>query len=286
MSFERPEIPILTSIAGISADRELWLCDVWGVLHNGVMAFPEAIAACAAFRARGGSVALVSNSPRTGSGVAAQLEGFGITTGAYDAIVTSGDATRDLVAARAGEPLFHLGPDRDRALFDGLGAQFARAEEARLIVCTGLFDDETETPSDYDEMLAAFAARNVPMICVNPDLAVERGRKLVPCAGALAVRYAALGQEVVQAGKPFRPIYDLALKNANGSLAASQILAIGDGIDTDIKGAVNCGIDAVYIASRVYLETANGARLQPETLRALFSHRCFRPIAALPRLVW
>jgi HAD superfamily hydrolase (TIGR01459 family) len=283
MSYERASIPILASIASVSAARKAWLCDVWGVLHNGAEVFQSAVEACLIFKERGGRVILISNSPRPASGVLPLLDNLGVERSSFDALITSGDVTRALVAENADKPIFHLGPERDHNFFDGLAINFVPAAEAAIMVCTGLFHDEYETPEDYDDMLRVLAARNIPMICGNPDLVVERGNHLLPCAGALAARYAALGQTVIQAGKPYQPIYDLALSKLPG-IAKHEILAIGDGADTDIKGAAALGIDAVYIASRVHLN--NDQDLTPEALCELFRNRAFRPLAALPQLRW
>ena len=286
MTQRQNEIPILASIAGLGGARKAWLCDVWGVLHNGVSVFHSAVEACMAFRRSGGVVILISNSPRPGIGVAAQIEELGVARGCYDSIVTSGDVTRDLVSERVSDPMFHIGPERDLGFFEGLSVQFTSEKEAKLIICTGLFDDETEKPEDYDGMLSQFAARKVPMICGNPDIVVERGDRIVPCAGALAVRYAAMGQNVIQAGKPYPPIYEVALKNLPAAISRADVLAIGDGIDTDIKGAAELGIDAVYIASRVHLQSFGHERLSARALDAIFENRPFRPVAALSQLNW
>lgn len=281
------EIPIVTSIAGLSKTRKAWFCDVWGVLHNGEKAFDRAVDACRTFKEQGGIIVLISNSPRPSPGVIELLRGLGIFENTFNALVTSGDVTRSLVAEREREPMFHLGPERDRSFFDGLNVKFTPPTKAAVIVCTGLFDDENETPEDYAEMLQGFARRGVPMICANPDLVVERGSRLLPCAGALAVLYAAMGGTVIQAGKPFRPIYELAFEKLQGRVEPADVLAIGDGIDTDIKGAAGIGLDAVYIASQVHLRAGmKPERLNSEVLRTLFRELPFRPVAAMSELVW
>ena len=288
-----PPIPVVSSIAELSEGRKAWFCDVWGVLHDGLTAFEPAVDACRAFKARGGEIVLVSNSPRPSGAVLKHLSSLGVRSGSFNALVTSGDVTRGLVEAHAGEGVFHLGPERDLCLFEGLNVAFAPPEKAVAAVCTGFFHEDRETPEDYDAILAALAARGVPMICANPDLAVERGNRLLPCAGLLAERYAALGQTVIQAGKPYRPIYDAAMRKLSIPLARKDILAIGDGIDTDIKGAHAQGIDSVYIASRVHygdrarLDGAAGAGAEGmRYLGRLFAGKPFRPAAAMSRLRW
>jgi HAD superfamily hydrolase (TIGR01459 family) len=283
----RAAVPIFEGVAAITADRKAWLCDVWGVLHEGTAAYPLAIDACRAFRRQGGEVVLISNSPRPSGGVLERFAEVGVPFDCFDALVTSGDATRGLLKRYAGAPVFHIGPERDNDLFEGLDVRFAPAAQASVVVCTGFFNEDRETAEDYDAMLAAFAARGVPMICANPDLYVERGSKLLPCAGLLAERYTALGQTVLQAGKPYAPIYDLALKKLSKPLGRRELLAIGDGIDTDIKGASEQGIEAIYIASRVHAkaEVEPGAFSQ-EALERLFAGRTFRPCGAMLRLAW
>lgn len=288
MTCEAPLIPMISSIAELGGSRRAWLCDIWGVLHNGVTAFPEAIAACRTYRAEGGCVVLISNSPRPAPGVVAQLATFGIGHDAFDAVVTSGDVTVDLIAQHPGEPMFHLGPERDKSIFHGLDLNLVAETDASLLVCTGLYADEIETPDDYAPMLSRFAARNVPMICGNPDKLVEKGDKLIPCAGALAELYEAMGQTVIYAGKPHPPLYDLAFRQLarflGGEPGLDDILAIGDGIHTDIAGAGARGIDAAFIASAVHV---NGdTALTQQALGALFRETPHKPIAALTRLAW
>jgi HAD superfamily hydrolase (TIGR01459 family) len=280
-------IPIVSSIAPVSQDREAWLTDVWGVMHNGVEPFAAACDACTRFRLAGGIVVLLSNAPRPAASVAEQLDRIGVPRFAWDAIVTSGDASRALVGVYSGRNVFHLGPERDLLLYDDLGVTLSPAEAADAISCTGLFDDEIETPDDYREMLGAFAARKLPMICVNPDLTVERGTKLVYCAGALAEVYRELGGSVEYAGKPYLPIYAMTMatlaKLKGREVEKAKVLAIGDGIRTDIKGAAAAEIQSVFIASGVHV---TGGEIDEATLAALFSELSARPIAAMPALAW
>jgi HAD superfamily hydrolase (TIGR01459 family) len=281
-------IPIVDTIRPLADDAHAWLADIWGVMHNGVAPFAPAVAACEAFRAAGGTVVLLSNAPRPASAVAAQLDRIGVRRSAWDAIVSSGDASRTLLAGQPKLPLFHLGPERDLPLYEGLDVDFADAVAARQVVCTGLFDDETETPDDYTPLLTRFQAQACPMICANPDLTVERGGKLVYCAGAIAAAYEAMGGTVTYAGKPHLPIYEMALARLaelRGALVdRGQVLAIGDGIRTDILGAARAGIAAVYIASGVHMPA--GAVLDAATLGTLFPDAGLQPIAAMHALAW
>jgi HAD superfamily hydrolase (TIGR01459 family) len=281
-------IPIVDTIRPLADRARAWLTDIWGVMHNGVAPFAPAVAACEAFRAAGGTVVLLSNAPRPASAVAAQLDRIGVRRSAWDAIVSSGDATRSLLAAQSKLPLFHLGPERDLPLYEGLDVDFAEEVTARQVVCTGLFDDETETPDDYTPLLTRFKAQACPMICANPDLTVERGGKIVYCAGAIAAAYEAMGGSVTYAGKPYLPIYEMALARLSelrgAAVDKAQVLAIGDGIRTDILGAARAGIASVYIASGVSMPA--GAGLDSATLGTLFPDVGVQPIAAMHELVW
>jgi HAD superfamily hydrolase (TIGR01459 family) len=268
------------------------LSDVWGVIHNGIAAFPEAGDALHRFRAQGGTVVLISNAPRPGDFVGHMLDKMGVPRTAYDDIVTSGDVTRDYVAERPGERLFHIGPERDVGTFDGLDASLAPFENADYAVCTGLWDDETETPEDYRDLLGKLRARNLFMVCANPDKVVERGRRLVYCAGALADLYAEMGGEVLYAGKPYRPIYDLGrakIARARGGkeVALPRLLAIGDSVRTDLRGAVDLGVDCLFVTAGIHAEELGHRDApDPEALAAMFAAAGQLPAAATRSLVW
>ena len=290
MSVTPPAIPVLDSIEGLSGRYRAWLVDIWGVIHNGRRSFPRAVAAAQAFRAQGGIVVLLSNSPRPSPSAQDQLRGLGVPDACYDATVTSGDLTRHELAKHPGALVFHLGPERDRGIFDGLDVVLAGPDEAELIVCSGLFDDETETPDDYADLLRDLAARDLPMICANPDHLVERGAELVYCAGALAAVYEREGGSVVYAGKPYAPIYELALETidrlAGESVAKDAVLAIGDGINTDIAGAAAAGIDSVFVASGLHVPGGGEKELDRDHLAELFAHAKRRPLGAIRALAW
>ena len=286
MENSRP-IPILETIAPLASRYNVWLLDIWGVLHNGVRPFPHAVDACRRFRQQGGAIILVSNSPRPRAGVIEQLTQIGVPAECYDDVVTSGDVTRTLVSAYAGEKVFHLGPERDKRFFDGLPITLGTPDDSSAVVCTGLVDDDTETPDDYIDILKIFQPRNLNFICANPDIIVERGNKLIYCAGALAKVYTELGGSVQYAGKPHAPIYELALSFSHRYVAAPhRYVAIGDGIHTDIAGAVAQGIDAIFIASTVHIAGARNGALTPESLAHAFAKERFCPVAALSQLVW
>jgi HAD superfamily hydrolase (TIGR01459 family) len=271
--------PVL--IAGLSeiADRyDAVLCDVWGVIHNGREAFADACAALSRFQAARGPVVLISNAPRPSSDVVGQLRMLGVPDSAWSGFVTSGDATRYALTARAPGPAWAIGPVRDASLYNGTGVAFAETpEEATFVSATGLFDDEIETPDDYRARLAVCAERGLLMICANPDIVVQRGDKMIYCAGALAALYETLGGQVLMAGKPHAPIYAAAYATVEGlvgaPLAKTRMLAIGDGLPTDVRGAAAEGLPVLFIASGIHVAdtmTSDG-RLQPDRLAALLT---------------
>lgn len=273
------------------ADRyDVVLCDVWGVVHNSIVAFPEASDALGRFRRKGGAVVLITNAPRPGEVVRRQLDRLGMPRASYDAIVASGDVTRAIVAARKGA-IYHLGPERDLPIFEGLDVEFAPVERADFTVCTGLFNDDGETPNDYRDLLAAMRARNLFMLCANPDLVVERGDRLLYCAGALADLYGTLGGEVLYAGKPYAPIYQDALAQAQSALGhdvqRDRVLAIGDSIRTDLKGARAFGLDCLFVTAGIHSEEFGG-RETPDAaaLAHAFREAGIVPTAVTRRLVW
>ncbi len=283
--------PFIDRFSTLAQAYDVVLSDVWGVTHNGIAAFPEACDALGRFRAGGGAVILITNAPRPGAAVSRQLDRYGVPREAYNGIVSSGDVTREVVAQRAGQSIFHLGPQRDRPIFAGLDVRFAAADRADYVVCSGLFDDESETAEDYRDLLGTMRARELFMVCGNPDVVVERGDKLIACAGAIADLYAAMGGEVLYAGKPYRPIYASALQMAErrrGKPAAfARVLAIGDSVRTDLKGAAALGIDCLFVTAGIHAEELGG-RDNPDraALDAIFAEAGVWPKAVTRRLVW
>jgi HAD superfamily hydrolase (TIGR01459 family) len=278
---------ILDSIAPLAETADVWFLDIWGVLHNGKQPHANAVDAGIAFREKGGSVILVSNSPRPRAGVIRQLNDIGVDHAAYDDVVTSGDVSRALIKAQAPGPMLHIGPGRDAPLFDALDVDLASAADAKVAVCSGLYDDEIETPADYALLLEILVRRDMPMICANPDVKVERGGKIIYCAGAIAQLYEKMGGRVSYAGKPYPPIYESALALAgslrNEEIDSSKILAIGDGAATDIRGASQAGIRSVFIASRIHVDADEDL---DAAAAKLFSDLDLKPVALMPALVW
>jgi HAD superfamily hydrolase (TIGR01459 family) len=257
---------LLENAGGTIAGYRATLCDIWGVVHNGIAVFPEAITALTAYRQGGGRVILITNSPRPAPAVIAQLQSIGVPERCYDAVVTSGDAIRAILARHPGSRIFHLGPERDRGLLEGLDLRPVPLADAESVLCSGLFDDETETPDDYAGLLGKMAQRKMIMYCANPDRVVHRGNRLIYCAGALADRYRTMGGRVILAGKPHSAIYRLAFDRlteiAGGPVDSDDIIAIGDAVPTDLAGAAAAGLDSLFVSGGIHGEAMGGT---PET---------------------
>lgn len=285
--------PLLVSgLRDLAPEYSAILCDVWGVLHNGVAGFSDAANALTAFRENtGGSVVLITNAPRPNAPIRDQLASLGVGPQAYDDIVTSGDVTRDHIAAQKNARLLHIGPERDLPLYEGLDVSISSEEDATLISCTGLFNDEQETPDDYRDQLARLAKRGLTMICANPDIVVERGDRLIWCAGALARLYEDFGGKVAILGKPHAPIYDAACQRLEslrgGHVSRESILCIGDGLPTDIRGAVSQDLDVLFITGGIHASDFGPTHEPDEALvRRRLAEEGLRARAAVPRLVW
>ena len=253
------------------------LSDIWGVVHNGLVAFPEACEALHSFRAQGGTVILITNAPRAADSVQRQLCKLDVADDSYDAIVSSGDLTRHYVADRPGQKMFWLGPERDSSLHRGLDPVLAPLEQADYIVCTGLFDDETESAENYRAMMLQAREHQLPLVCANPDIVVERGDRLIYCAGAIAELYRELGGEVIFYGKPHRPIYEraiaLATERRGHATPLDRVLAIGDSVRTDLAGAHGFGIDCLFVTRGIHAEDFEGIdQLDPASVKELFGH--------------
>jgi HAD superfamily hydrolase (TIGR01459 family) len=282
--------------AGLSAltDRyDVLLCDVWGVIHNGVASFPEACQALVEWRAHHGPVVLISNAPRPSADVISQLDELGVPREAWSAFVTSGDATRVLLGERAPGPAWIIGRDRDFSLYAGLGLETAGPDQAAFVAVSGLVNDEVETPNDYLDRLAIAAERKLPLICANPDRVVQRGDRLIYCGGALADLYESLGGgPVLMAGKPFAPIYDLALAEAATLLGKpvdrARVLCVGDGVITDVKGAHDQKLACLFIAKGIHGEAAidPDGRLDPAKVEGLLAAESLGATHAMGDLVW
>jgi HAD superfamily hydrolase (TIGR01459 family) len=291
-------VPLIAGLSAIAANYDVVLSDIWGVVHNGRESFAAATDALARFRRQGGTVVLITNAPRPNAPIRAQLAHLKVPLDAYDDIVTSGDVTIGLIVARGAAPVHHIGPQRDLSLFAAAAESSGAAppplvslDEADYVLCTGLFDDEHEVPSDYDAAFATMLKRKLPLICANPDLVVQRGDDLIYCAGALAQRYEEIGGEAIYAGKPHAPIYaqalGLAAKLRGRSAPDVRILAIGDAMHTDVAGAVQRGIDILFVTAGIHGDELHGEGPMAAAALEQFSARHgLWPKAAIRDLTW
>ncbi len=286
-------IPLLPFIAPLSRQHDAWFCDIWGVMHDGEAGYAKAVEACKQFRrtggvnGTGGRVILITNAPRPHYSVADQLHEFGVDEDCYDAIVSSGDVAQALIEQQQGRPIFHLGPTRDQPVIERAKIKPVALSDAEVMLVTGLMDDDVEGPEDYRALFEKALASGLSMICANPDLMVERGPRLVYCAGALAQLYEEMGGIVHYAGKPHLPIYQLAektLSELNGGTVTdrSRILCIGDGLKTDMPGAFGAGLSALFIASGLHVDGA----LETDQLEEMFVSLDGEPIGAMQALIW
>jgi HAD superfamily hydrolase (TIGR01459 family) len=284
------EPKVISGIKTIAPNYKGLLCDIWGVIHNGKEAFPEAIEALIAFKNQFGPVVLISNSPRPRNELINQLRNLGIPDHAYTNIVSSGDVTRDILAEFAPSgPCWRIGDPREDGLYAGLDIDLSGTyQNAAFISCTSPYNDTIETPEDYRLRFIKAIESAMIMICANPDLYVHRGSQLITCAGALAELYAELGGEVIMAGKPYRPIYDQAINYLNLSQDDKPfILTIGDGLPTDIKGAQLQGLNSLLIASGLHRDyLLKDGKLQTKTLFTQLENEGLRLDYVMNDLCW
>ena len=282
------------ALAGLSAlaDRyDAILCDVWGVVHDGVEPYRDAWPALAAFRRHGGRVVLITNAPRPAAPIIALLDRMGIGNDAYDALISSGDTTRVMIAPYRGRVVHHFGPPHvDDALYEGLGVIRGSAEEAEAVVVTDMPDDD-DTPDMYEADIELWLRRGLPLICANPDKVVEHGGKIIYCGGAMADIYTERGGEVLMAGKPYRPIYEEAKKLADSAagrpLDPARLLAIGDSVRTDATGAAGFGVDFLFITGSIHAgELEAGGTADPAAVASLVAPSGARLAGFMSRLAW
>ena len=256
---------IISTLAEVGTQYDAVFCDLWGCLHNGRTPFPAAVAALQAFRAGGGTVVLLTNSPRPKPSVVAQLDAMGVPRDAWDEIATSGDAAQfAMLSGAVGRRVYHIGATKDETFFTDFTpdlVEYAATQEKILrvplqqaegVVCTGLRDDLTETPDDYRAELLMARTLGLTMLCANPDIVVDWGDKRLWCAGALARDYEAAGGRALYFGKPHPPIYDLARRRLSALRPGDpQVLCIGDGINTDVQGGMGEGLDTLFITGGI-----------------------------------
>lgn len=281
----------MTTLSDLAPDYDAILSDVWGVVHNGVVAHAEAVEALRRFRQAGGRVVLITNAPRAVAPIVGMLDRLHVPRDAYDAVITSGEVTRAMIAPYRGKIIHHIGPPTiDDSIYDGLGVIRGPAEEAEAVVVTDL-DTDDDTPDMYEARIAVWLRRKLPLICANPDRVVEHGGRIIYCGGALADLYEAHGGRIRMAGKPYRQIYDEALRLADTAagrpLERSRILAIGDSVRTDAIGAANAGLDLLFITGSIHAQELDAfGSPDPEAVRDLVAPSGARLKGFMPRLAW
>ena len=291
MTPTKPHDPphIIRGLSDIAEHYDALICDIWGVLHNGEAPFAGVDEALKRFRADGGKVLLLSNAPRPGASAVKRLDAIGNSRDGFDDILTSGDTVRALMGdiGREGKKICHIGPNKDADLVADLPVEFVDEAHADAILFSGMYDDMSETPDDYADMLARFLHAGLPLLCPNPDRTVQFGDKVIYCAGAVAEKYEHMGGEVVWVGKPYPLVYERAralLRDMTG-LESPRLLAIGDGPKTDIPGAEAAGIDALFIGGG--LAGASGADIEtPEAIAAILAAENTFARYAIRHLVW
>ncbi|WP_193336813.1 TIGR01459 family HAD-type hydrolase [Devosia beringensis] len=284
-------LPSISGLAELAGHYDAVLSDVWGVVHNGVAAFPSAVDALVQYRKAGGKVVFITNAPRPSAPLIDMLDRLGVTRDAYDAIVSSGDATRVMIAKYSGKAIHHVGPPtEDDALYEGLNVRRSSADEAQAVVVTDL-DSDDDTPEMYRERARHWLERKLPMICANPDRVVEHGDKIIYCGGALGDLYAAMGGMVLMAGKPYRPIYEEAFRMAEAAagkpLDKARVLAIGDSVRTDATGAAQFGLDLLFVTGSIHAAELDAfGKPDPQAILDLVAPSGARLAGFLPRLTW
>ncbi len=286
---------IIQTLAEVSQNYNAVFCDLWGCLHNGITAHPAAVEALRAFKAEGGAVVLLTNAPRQRTRVQAQLVRFDTPPDCWDSIATSGDSARvALFQGAVGERVWFIGQPHDLVFFDPIrivknpvAARPAELDDATGILCCGPFDPYAD-PADMRPQFVSAIARGLKMLCANPDVIVDRGERREWCAGALAQLYRDMGGETLMFGKPHPPVYDLArrrLAEIGRDIPDARILCIGDGIATDILGAMGEDLDSLFITGGLAArETATVDQPDPQALETFLSTAPATPTFAIGQL--
>lgn len=285
----------LSGLAAVAEQYDAFILDLWGLVHDGETAYPQSAATFRALKAAGKRTLLLSNAPRRAQPLIDGLARMGIARDLYGEVLSSGEATRRALIERSdpffaglGRKAYHLGPERDRSVFEGADLDIvADVGSAELIVNTGPIDLE-QSVMDWEPVLTAGIARSLPMVCANPDLVVIRGGRRIVCAGAIAARYEALGGRVAYRGKPDPAVYRVAL-NLLHVPDPSRVAVVGDALETDVKGAAAAGLDAIWCTGGIHAEelgTSYGRPAAPDRAASLATDYRQRPVATIPGFIW
>ena len=282
---------ILSSLSEISDAYDAIFCDLWGCYHNGIEPYEAAVSACHGFRERGGTVILLTNAPRPAHGVKAFLDRIGAPEDSYDAIVSSGAACQAALASgKFGRSFFYVGQDRDLHMLSDVGLAPASLDDASAVLITGLRDDRVETPEDYAAEISSWADRGLTVLCANPDIQVDRGHERLWCAGAIARDYEAAGGEVIYFGKPHLPVYqrchEVLHEHMGREVPKERVLAIGDGILTDVPGGIAAGLDTLFVTGGLAAQDLgpDPEHLQQDLLDRFLEESGLAPAFAIGRL--
>jgi HAD superfamily hydrolase (TIGR01459 family) len=287
-------IPLIPGLSAVADGFDGFILDLWGVIHDGVVAYPGAAETMAALKAAGKRTVLLSNAPRRGTVLVEQMTRMGIPRELYDEVLSSGEAVHlelerrtDPFFAGLGSRLYHMGPERDCTVYEGLPYEVVGIDTADFILNTGPWDLD-DTVEDYVPRMEQALARHLPMVCANPDhVVIRQGRRIV-CAGALAARYADMGGLVVERGKPDPAIYAVA-QELLGVADRRRICAVGDALHTDIKGAKGAGMEAVLVTGGIHADELGikwGEEPTPERLAEVVRYHGETPKAAMARFAW
>lgn len=285
---------IISDLSQIGRDYQALFCDLWGCLHNGKQPYPAAVTALQEYRQAGGKVCLLTNAPRPNQSVIEQLRRMGVPDDCWDIVVSSGDSTQDaMFAGSVGRKVWHIGPEKDDSFFTDIPEEWRDApaitrvplEDAEGVVCTGLFDELNETTEDYRGRLMLARQRGLTMLCANPDVIVDMGETRLYCAGAIGEFYQELGGETLYFGKPYPPVYDRA-RRLMGLGEDARVLAVGDGVRTDVKGAQQEGIDCLFVTGGLAADQfgPDVENPDPELLREWLAIQQMSPEYSIGRL--
>jgi HAD superfamily hydrolase (TIGR01459 family) len=286
---------LVSGMSELAGDYDGFILDLWGVIHDGVRAYPAAVDCLVRLKRAGKHTVLLSNAPRRAAAIESAMAGMGIDRAIYDHVYSSGEEVHEHLLSRSdpwyaalGRACYHIGPERDRSVREGLGLDVVESvEEAEFVLNTGPGDDD-ETVADYEDVLEAAARRSLPMICANPDTEVIRGGRRIVCAGALALRYEELGGEVRSHGKPHAPSYRRCFELLRVG-DRRRVLAVGDSLRTDIAGADAAGIDSALVTGGLHAEElglAPGSPPDPDRLARACAAAGHVPVAAMAAFAW
>jgi HAD superfamily hydrolase (TIGR01459 family) len=284
----------LNGLSDVAGEFDAFILDLWGVVHDGASAYPQSAGTLKSLKAAGKKTLLLSNAPRRAYVLVEAMARMGIPRDLYGEVLSSGEATRDALISRTdpffaalGRRAYHLGPERDRSVFDDTGLEIVTdTAAADFVVNTGP-DGLDDVVEDYRAVLKTVRARNLPMVCANPDMLVIREGRPVVCAGALAREYEGMGGQVAYRGKPDPAVYHLAVQRLG--VDRKRIAVVGDALETDVKGARAADLAAIWCTGGIHAEALGvsyGVPADPAMAAKLAAHEGQTPQAIIPGFIW